>query len=68
MKSPDTQAACHYILHSWVTPGKPRDTREPLYYHGWTVIPAWISKYIYYKVLDEITYPFLNFSGCAVEV
>ena len=33
-----------------------------------TLIPAWISNYIHYKVCDEITYPFPNFSGGAVEV
>ena len=32
------------------------------------VIPAWISKYIHYKVWDVITYPFLNFNGATVEV
>ena len=31
-------------------------------------IPAWISNYIYYKVWDEIAYPFLNFNGATVEV
>ena len=33
-----------------------------------TLILAWISNYIHYKVWDEITYPFLNFNGCTVEV
>ena len=33
-----------------------------------TLITAWISNYIHYKVWDEITYPFLNFNGCTVEV
>ena len=33
-----------------------------------TLIPAWISNYIHYKVWDEITYPFLNFNGCTIEV
>ena len=32
------------------------------------IIPAWISNYIHYNVWDEITYPFLNFNGCTVEV
>ena len=32
------------------------------------IISAWISNYIHYKVWDEITYPFLNFNGCTVEV
>ena len=44
--------------HSW----------GPFYYHGLTLIPAWISNYIHCKVWDEITYPFLNFNGCTVEV
>ena len=44
------------------------DTRAPLYYHGLTLISAWISNYIYYKLWGEITYPFLNFNGCTVEV
>ena len=30
--------------------------------HGLTLIPAWISNYIHYKLWDEITYPFLNFN------
>ena len=38
------------------------------YLHGLTLIPAWISNHIHYKVWDEITYPFLNFNGCTVEV
>ena len=33
-----------------------------------TLIPAWISNYIHYKMWDEITYPFLNFNGCTIEV
>ena len=43
-------------------------TRGPFYYHGLTLIPAWISNYIHYKLWDEITYPFLNFNGATVEV
>ena len=43
-------------------------TRGPFYQHGLTLIPAWISKYIHYKVCDEITYPSLNFNGATVEV
>ena len=46
------------IGNSWV----------PFYEHGLTLIPAWISNYIHYKVWDEITYPFLNFNGATVEV
>ena len=36
--------------------------------HGLTLIPAWISNYMPGKVWGEITYPFLNFNGCTVEV
>ena len=34
----------------------------------WFNISAWISNYMPGKVWDEITYPFLNFNGCTVEV
>ena len=36
--------------------------------HGLTKMPAWISNYIHYKVLDEITYPFPKFNGATVEI
>ena len=36
--------------------------------HGLTLIPSWMSNYIHYKMWDEITYSFLNFNGCIVEV
>ena len=39
-----------------------------LIYNKNTLIPAWISNYMPGKVCDEITYPFLNFNGCTVEV
>ena len=29
---------------------------------------TWISNHIHFKLWDEITYPFLNFNGCTVEV
>ena len=41
---------------------------SPFYKHGLTLIPAWISNHMPSKVWDEITYPFLNFNGAAVEV
>ena len=44
------------------------DTRGPFYYHGLTLIPAWISNHMPCKVWDEITYQFLNFNDCTVEV
>ena len=39
------------------------DALGPFYQYGLTLIPAWISNYIYNKVWDEITYQFLNFNG-----
>ena len=43
-------------------------TRAPFYWHGLTLILPWISNYILSKIWDEITYPFLNFNSCTVEV
>ena len=40
----------------------------PLYWHGLTLIPAWIINYAHCKVWVEITYPFPNFNGCTVKV
>ena len=39
-----------------------------LYWHGLTLIPAWISNHMLSKVWDEITYPYPNFNGRTVEV
>ena len=41
--------------------------RAPFYWHGLTLIPAWICNYILSKVWDEITYPFLNFNGALLK-
>ena len=43
-------------------------TSGRFYSHGLTLIPAWISNHMPSKVWGEITYPFLNFNGCTVEV
>ena len=59
-------AFCHEkteCCHSW----------DPFYWHGLTLIPAWIRNSIHYiikhyKVWDEITYPYSNFNGAAIEV
>ena len=51
---------CNTILHT--TP------LGPLLLTCLTLIPAWKSNYIHYKLWDEITHPFLNFNGCTVEV
>ena len=34
-------------------------TCGPFYLHGLTLISAWMSNYIHYKLWDEITYPIL---------
>ena len=40
----------------------------PFHQRGLTLIPAWITDHIHYKVWDEIAYPFPNFNGATVEV
>ena len=45
-----------------------KQTRTPIGNMVLALIPACVSNYVYYKVWDEITYPFLNFNGCTVEV
>ena len=39
-----------------------------LYWHGLTLIPAWLSNHTPNKVWDEIVYPFPNFNGATIEV
>ena len=39
-------------------------TRNAFYKHGLTLIPAWKSNDIHYRVWNEITYSFPNFNGC----
>ena len=45
-----------------------RNIKDPFYWHGFTLIPIWISNYIHYKGWDENTNPFSNFKCIAVEV
>ena len=52
----------------WVSCFRVVDTSGPFYYHGLTLIQAWISNYTHYKGWDEITYLFPNFSCATVEV
>ena len=33
--------------------------------HGLTLLQSWIFNYIYHKLWDEITYPFLDFDGAS---
>ena len=42
--------------------------RGPFYWHGLTLILAYISNHSRYTVSDEITSPFPIFNGCTVEV
>ena len=57
-----------YISDDIMTEERSPHYSGPFYKHGLTLIPAWISNHIHYKVWDEITYPFLNFNGATVEV
>ena len=42
--------------------------RGAFYWHGLTVIPAWISNDVASKVWGEITYPFPNINDGTVEI
>ena len=46
----------------------PEYSGGPFYWHGLTVILAWISNYIHCNVWDEINYPFTNVNGAIIEV
>ena len=41
---------------------------DPFQWHGLPLIQAWIKNDAHYNVWDEITYPFPNFNGAAVDV
>ena len=62
-----TRPQCVKISLGWM-PYMATDPSGPFYSHGLTLILAWISNYMPRKVWDEITYPFLNFNSCTVEV
>ena len=55
-------------LHETIRRHSFNEYRAPFYLHGLTLIPEWISNHMPGKVCAEITYPFLNFNGCTVEV
>ena len=42
--------------------------RAPFYQYDLTLIPACMSNFIHYDVWDEITYPFQNSNGTAIEL
>ena len=65
------KALCYYPVvdiscHCWPWPGD--QGHLLLTWITVTLIPTWISNYIHYKVWDEITYPFPNFSGTTIEI
>ena len=61
-----------YVMKEKSHPRNPGDqefyTRSPFYDMALTLIPAWISNYIHYKLWYEITYPFSNLNSAAVKV
>ena len=56
------------MCSAWTTDLQLSYPCSPFYYHGLTLIPAGMSNYIYYKVWDEITYPFLNFNIATISL
>ena len=58
----------HLLVYSWDKQylGIPSIISSPSYYHGLTLIPAWMCNHMPSKVWDEITYPFLNFNSCTI--
>ena len=40
--------------------------RRPVYWYGPTLIPAWISKYTHYKMMDEITQSVPELQQCNI--
>ena len=57
------QATSHYLNQCW-----PRFQCHLASLGPNELIPAWINNYIYYKMWDEIIYPFPNYKGCTVDV
>ena len=55
------EGKCNRIEHR-------KNVWDPFYWHGFTLLSAWISNYIHYKMWDEITHPFPNFNSANVEV
>ena len=44
------------------------DSNGHFYLYDLTLIPLWIINHMPSKVWDGITYPFLNFNGCIVDI
>ena len=58
----DCMPSCIFIFFEASLTNKMHDNLDPFYYHGLTVIPAWIGKYMPSKEWNEINYPFPNFN------
>ena len=62
---------CHgddFVLIDYITGWSYDNLMGPFYWPSLTLILAWISNYIHYKMRDEIRYPFPNFNGATIEV
>ena len=55
-----SKVVVNYVFLLW--------TEAPFPSMGLLFIQPWIINYILYIVWDEITYPFLNFNGCTVQL
>ena len=64
--SGDDLSPRHCLNQGWLTlMAHVHTINDPFYWHGLTLIPAWISNHIQCKMGDDITYPFSNFNGCS---
>ena len=60
--SGDDLSPRHCLNQGWLTlMAHVHTINDPFYWHGLTLIPAWISNHIQCKMGDDITYPFSNF-------
>ena len=55
----------HCIIHNW---DHETHWRLCIYQNRLSLNPAWLRNYSHYKAWDDITYPFTNFDGAAIEV
>ena len=63
----DNTSVVTLVLH-WTSNMSLSHTWDTFYEHGLTLVSAWIGNHMPSKVWGEITYPFLNFNGAAIEV
>ena len=69
-KGPVTRKYFHLMTSSWdyITSSVYHIVSwGPFYWHVLISIPVWKSNHIHYEVLDEITYPLLNFNAVILE-